>query len=71
MSKNSTKVYDPLTQEQIVALDSFQKSYGKQWKQSLSNCWMNSAYPKVSQDEAAALQKLRNTHGPKWLVDFK
>lgn len=68
MPKTATKVYDTLTQEQSVALDSFKKAYGKQWKQSLSNCWMNSAYPKVSRNEAAELQKLRNTHGPQWLA---
>jgi len=55
--------------DMIAALDAFKATQGENWKESLSRCWMNASYPSGLPDEhKAALQRLRNQHGPKWLA---
>jgi len=57
------------TAEQLAALASYAKSYGRQWKANLRQSWMTGNY--LAGDNAPALQQIRNTFGPSWLVRFK
>lgn len=47
------------------------------WKSTLRFCWGSGAYPRfsisdrVTADQVAALQGLRNNHGPRWLAKFR
>ncbi|GGB09149.1 hypothetical protein GCM10011491_41390 [Brucella endophytica] len=54
----------PLTPEQSAAIADFAAEHGRKWKSELRELWMRAAAP-------AILHRLRNTHGPSWLVDFK
>ena len=56
--------YEPLTPEELTALQSFAAYAGRYWKQDLRDAWMNASMP-------GHLHKLRNSHGPSWLAKFK
>lgn len=58
-----------LTNDQLQALRSYAKQYGRYWKASLRESWMNGDYSGF-QGEPAYLQQVRNTFGPSWLARF-
>ncbi len=59
---------DKPTPEQIAALKQFAKENGRYWKSALRESWMNGIY--CTQADTAALQQVRNSFGPSWLVRF-
>jgi hypothetical protein len=60
-----TKVEPPEpTPEEVAHLRAYAKRNGRSWKQALRNDWRNAVAPPV-------LQRLRNTHGPRWLESYK
>jgi len=54
----------PIDEETLQQLRQFKKQHGRQWKDKLRSMWMMASAPGV-------LHRLRNTHGPSWLVGFK
>lgn len=60
-----------LTERQQQAIDVFRTSKGRNWKSVLRANWERANYPGVSQDDAAALQQVRNSLGPEWLNKYK
>lgn len=58
-----------MNSEQSQAIQSFAISNGRNWKSALRQCWMTGIYP--ADCNAPALQQIRNTFGPSWLVKFK
>lgn len=61
----------PLSESEKEAIEAFRASKGRMWKTALGACWERSHYPGMTVDHAAALQRLRNTHGPEWLSKFR
>jgi len=57
------------SKEQLKALESFKSLHAENWKDELSQCWMKGNYPRMSSDDSAYLQQLRNQFGPKWLAE--
>lgn len=57
-----------LTREQLNALDRYAARHGRCWKACLSDQWESGIYDR--EDNSAALQTIRNTLGPSWLVKF-
>lgn len=55
------------TAEQWAALQRFSTAYGRTWKQTLRDAWMDGNYP-CNEDDASLLQQLRNQFGPRWLM---
>lgn len=53
-----------LSAEQLSALRRYADRHGRAWKAALRADWMRASAP-------AALQRLRNTHGPSWLTSFR
>lgn len=53
-----------LTEEQHAALAAYAAKHGRYWKRALGDEWMRASAP-------AILHRLRNTHGPAWLVSYK
>lgn len=53
-----------LSNAELDAIKKFAAIHGDRWKRELSLAWMNASEPGV-------LQRLRNTHGPKWLAAFE
>ena len=65
MKTATTKIeYPDVDAETLTQLRAFKKSHGPQWKNKLNLMWMMASAPGV-------LHRLRNTHGPSWLVDYK
>jgi hypothetical protein len=56
--------YQPLTPEEITALQSYAAYAGRTWKMQLRMAWENARMPGL-------LHKLRNSHGPSWLISFR
>lgn len=61
--------FPPLSFDQMYALDSFKQAHGDKWRERLRRSWMVGTYKGITADEMAHLQRLRNTHGPKWLKE--
>lgn len=57
-------MFEKLTNEQLQALREYAKEHGRKWKDDLHYEWMNASAP-------STLHRLRNTHGPAWLVGFR
>ena len=53
-----------LDAETLAALRDFAKREGRTWKSILNNHWMKASLPGI-------LHRLRNTHGPEWLAEYK
>jgi hypothetical protein len=53
-----------LTETEVTALRQYAATHGRRWKDALQTEWMNAS-------ASQPLHKLRNTHGPSWLVTFK
>ena len=62
--ENGMAKYAELTQEETDALVAFAKGRGRFWKRELQNQWMYALATPV-------LHRLRNTHGPSWLVKYR
>lgn len=54
----------PLTSDELDAIAQFANEHGRTWKAELRDLWMRAAAPPT-------LHRLRNTHGPSWLVAFR
>jgi len=55
--------------EQWAALQRFAARHGRTWKATLREAWMSGNYPTTDgEDDAAYLQQIRNTFGPRWLL---
>ena len=52
------------SEAQLAALYRFAKANGRSWRRKLMDDWFNGR----SEGE---LQQLRNSHGPRWLLQFK
>lgn len=63
--------YEPLNTEHQAAIDFFRDKNGRTWKSALRACWSKANYPNTPDNHAAALQQLRNTHGPEWLMQYR
>ncbi len=53
-----------LTPEQEQALKAFSEANGRKWKSELATLWLTARAPSI-------LHSLRNTHGPKWLKNYR
>jgi hypothetical protein len=53
-----------LTETEVTALRQYATTHGRRWKDALRTEWMNAS-------AIQPLHKLRNTHGPSWLITFK
>ena len=60
------KITDP---RQYAALLDYAQRNGRHWKALLNHAWMTGDYQ--ADDDSAALQQIRNTFGPSWLVRFR
>jgi|SRR5882724_13204734 len=60
------KISDP---KQYAALLAYAASHGRTWKAQLNHAWMTGQYD--AGDDSSALQQVRNSFGPSWLVRFK
>lgn len=56
--------FEPLTRDELTALESFAERHGRQWKAQLRRRW-------EAASASPTLHRLRNTHGPAWLKSFK
>jgi hypothetical protein len=56
---------------ELEAIRRFARRAGRTWKSSLRYSWERSSYAPASDDDAAILQRLRNTRGLVWLAGFK
>ena len=54
--------------EQVEALKAWAAIYGRNWKSTLRDAWMNGDYHGFA--DSHLLQQVRNTFGPSWLVRF-
>ena len=53
-----------LTAEEFQAVLEYAEEHGRTWKSQLRDEWMRAA-------TIGPLQRLRNTHGPSWLMRFE
>ena len=70
--RRSQKLRPAVTPAQLKALRGFAGYYGRGWKITLRFCWENgwTTTDRIIVD-TAELQRLRNSHGPSWLVSFR
>lgn len=59
------------TDEQIAALRTFADAYGRKWKETLSDFWLNGRDVNSIPQDGHLLRQVRNTLGPSWLRKFK
>lgn len=59
-----------LSQAESTALETALNTWGRAWKERLRAAWLTGHYDRIPGDEAATLQRLRNTRGPRWLSRF-
>lgn len=57
-----------LTAEQYDALVAYAAKYGDNWKEKLSNAWLNGA--DANEPNGHLLRQVRNRLGPSWLAKF-
>ena len=66
--------YQP-TPRELAAIAAFRGWPGceqKRWKASLRISWETGVWPRsLTGDQIAALQGLRNAHGPRWLAGYR
>lgn len=56
--------YPPLLLDQQAALQTYAAEHGRCWKENLLADWMNASAEPL-------LHRLRNSHGPTWLLRLK
>lgn len=56
-------------EEQLAALENFRKAWGRTWKSKLIHAWHTGADAELF--DGSLLRQIRNTHGPKWLADYR
>lgn len=61
--------YPDLTPDQAATLDAYIAYHGRQWKSKLLEDWRTGRAASFVQGHH--LQQLRNTHGPRWLREYK
>lgn len=59
-------LWPPITDEQDATLQAYAEYYGEGWQKELLLDWMKAG--SRAPVEWGHLQRLRNTHGPKWLA---
>ncbi|MHB0726989.1 hypothetical protein WDZ11_24085 (plasmid) [Roseomonas mucosa] len=64
MSTPSDPDYPPLLHEQRIVLRAYAAEHGRRWKECLLAEWI-----KATADPL--LHRLRNTHGPSWLLAYR
>ena len=64
MSTPSDPDYPPLLHEQRVALRAYAHEHGRRWKEYLLAEWIKATAEPL-------LHRLRNTHGPSWLLAYR
>ena len=70
MTTKGTRASHPNAQ-QMAAIVSFAKKFGRNWKSKLSERWRHGdEYLFVGQDSGALLRQVRNEFGPNWLKKF-
>ncbi|WP_457578172.1 hypothetical protein [Ensifer adhaerens] len=57
----------PLTKEEEQALQAYAIRHGRRWKSVLNHVWMGGP----PHDDAGTLRRLRNSHGPSWLLSYR
>ncbi|ANN80862.1 hypothetical protein [Bordetella flabilis] len=62
---------EALTPLQEEALATFRDKNGRNWKSALRDCWERARYPGMTEEHSAALQRVRNTLGPEWLMKYR
>lgn len=62
-----------LTSEELQALQTFAKKYGREWKQYLFAAWLSYAYKgnHMGGKDTGTLREIRNEFGNEWLFKFK
>lgn len=61
-----------LTVEQLAAIQTWATSHGRTWKAALRHAWETGDYVHTEGfANSAALQQIRNTFGPSWLISFR
>jgi hypothetical protein len=56
--------YRPLTAEELAAVQAYAAEKGRTWKEALRTDWYYARRPGI-------MHALRNSHGPRWLLNFK
>lgn len=59
-----------MTAEERDAVDAFAIMYGRRWRADLRECMAKASYPLMSDDQASALQRVRNRRGVSWLARY-
>ena len=66
------KPLEPITPEQLEAINRFARENGRTWKSNLRHAWETGRYDDHGAGEYShLLQQVRNGLGPSWLVRFK
>jgi hypothetical protein len=65
--------YRALTDDEIAALQSFEKEYGREWKQYLFAAWLSHSHKgrHMGGRDTGILRSIRNEFGNEWLHSFK
>lgn len=71
MDPNKTLEQQCLTDIEHAALEAFAKQHGRFWRADLNVAWQRASYPGMTDAHKAALQRLRNRLGPRWLAGFR
>lgn len=68
-----TDVHGPLLPEELAAVQTFAKDYGREWKRYLEAAWLSHSYKGLPMGgrDTGTLRYLRNTRGHEWLAKFK
>lgn len=65
------RIVNMLSSDQLAALRAFADANGRSWKSKLNVAWSTGRYDDYNDtDDYGALQCVRNTFGPTWLVKF-
>lgn len=60
--------YEPQTPEEFKAVEAYAARHGRAWKSRLREAWMSGGN---EEGTGGVLRTLRNTHGPRWLEQFR
>ena len=68
MARHRYDRYAPLSPDELTALESYAAKHGRAWKARLRDAWMSGGN---EEGTGGVLRTLRNTHGPRWLEQFR